>query len=282
MVRHATIDRLISGVDAEVRQGAGMWRMRRTRRERGRAPIDASWPAWPAAPPRARGRSPSHSRWRVPPPPLSLSTSPSHINAPSLTSAPYQTFFALACGSDTYAACHGGDHPGGMLDVRVGDWTPIGGGGGDAGSAAAVKKALAAASAGLAAAAPKKGWAARKAAAKKGGGGGGDAEVGSTTAPPLADPAAPAVRALAYRMPPDWGEGWLTKRELREREREERCGRGRAARARSPSRFRALSNPLLLTFSLSHFFSLSLSLSPSRARHEHRGGPRPPAGACRG
>ena len=151
-----------------------------------------------------------------------------------------------------------------MLDVRVGDWTPIGGGGGDAGSAAAVKKALAAASAGLAAAAPKKGWAARKGAAKKGGGGGGDAEDGSTTAPPLADPAAPAVRALAYRMPPDWGEGWLTKRELRERERGERWAGACGARALSLTLSCPFQPPPPHFLSLSFFFPVSLSLPQSR------------------
>jgi hypothetical protein len=92
-----------------------------------------------------------------------------------------------------------------MLDVRVGGWTALEAGSGAAVTAAALKAAAAA----LAAAAPKKGAGAAWRSKKGGHGGGSDASAAETT--PL-DPAAPAVRALAYRMPPDWGDGWLTKR----------------------------------------------------------------------
>jgi len=100
-----------------------------------------------------------------------------------------------------------------MLDVRIGEWAALDGGapGDDAG---AVKKALTAAASALASSAPKKGWATKRAAAKAGAGSEDTAATTTTTPPPSlgADPAAPAVRALAYRMPPDWGDGWLTKR----------------------------------------------------------------------
>ena len=178
-------------------------------REGGRAWRRAAhWPAWRRWRTHARGGG-SLSSARRPAPVPQHKLPPSHT--PSLLSLSHQTFFALACGSDTYAACHGGDHPGGMLDVRVGEWAGLGAGSDD--SAAAVRKALAAAASALASAAPKKGWAAKRAAAKSGSGVEG-AEAPPTTAAPALPPSAPAVRALAYRMPPDWGDGWLTKREL--------------------------------------------------------------------
>lgn len=145
---------------------------------------------------------------------LSLSAHTAHTHTYRRTHhVPSQTFFTLACNSDTYAACHGGDHPGGMLDVRVGAWGGLAEGGSAAADAAELKSALSTASAALAASAPKKGWAARKAAAAKAKGGVGAADEAATSTPPAPDPARPAVRALAYRMPPDWGDGWMTKRE---------------------------------------------------------------------
>jgi hypothetical protein len=99
-----------------------------------------------------------------------------------------------------------------MLDVRVGAWAGLDTG--DVRDSAALAAALKAVAVALAASSPKKGGGGGGARRKKAGSGGGGSgeEAGSVPTAPALDPAAPAVRALAYRMPPDWGDGWMTKR----------------------------------------------------------------------